>query len=182
MGEQAPAVRKLPGFALNLLGINRAYDAGDHLLVVTSVTAFETYRRYYYREIKALVVRPTGTSTTWNIMLTLLLAVIGAGVAALLYSRDAGETLAPAIVLGSFGLLLALMLLWNVLRGKTCRVYVQTRAGTELLAAPARLPAVYRLHAIVAPKIAAAQAGESARPPASEPPPAPAPAGEGAAA
>jgi hypothetical protein len=169
-----PPFRKLPGFVLNVLGVNRAWLATDHLLVSSSAAAFETYRRYYFREIKALVVRPTATGVLWNVLLGFLLALLGAAVAALLYARPPGKFPVAAAIFGAVWLLIAAALVFHVLRGKTCRVYVQTRAGIEPLASPARVPAAYKLHTALRPLIAAAQADEAPAP--AQPPPPPPPA------
>lgn len=172
-----PKLQKLPGFALNVLGVNRAWLAEDHLLVSSSAAAFETYRRYYFREIKAVVVRPTVTGIIWKIILGLLLTGVGiVAVTAWLYDRKRGAVPVGAMVSAGVWLVVAAVLTFQVIRGKTCRVYVQTRAGIERLAAPVRLPAAYKLLAALRPRIAEAQGTEvsaAVQPP--PPPPAVAP-------
>jgi hypothetical protein len=179
MAEPAlPILQRLPGFAFNVLGVDRAWLADDHLLVSRSAAAFESYRRYYFREIKALVVRPTATGVIWNIILGLLLALIGAAaVGAWVYARKRGHSPVAAMVLGGIWLLPAAALIFHVIRGKTCAVYVQTRAGIERLAAPARVPAAFKLQAALRARIAEAQGTEIPTP--AQPPPPPVPAAGG---
>src|SRR4051812_44141645 len=109
MPETAPLkLQKMPGFALNVLGVNRAWLTEDHLLVSSSAAAFETYRRYYFREIKALLVRPTATGIIWNVLLGLLLAGIGAGgVALFVYERKRGGFPVGAAISGGIWLVVA---------------------------------------------------------------------------
>jgi hypothetical protein len=167
-----PKLKKLPGFAFNVLGVNRAWLAGDHLLVSSSAAAFETYRRYYFREIKALVVRPTATGIVWNILLGLLLAGLGsAAVAMWMYARARGNFPIGTTIFGGIGLVVAAILILQIIRGQTCRVYVQTRAGIEQLAAPVRVPAAYKLHEALRTHVGLAQEGEAFAPARPPPPP-----------
>ena len=56
----------------------RLWLAADHLLAVDSTTASESYRRFYFRDIEAFVIRRTAGRQMWNWVL-LLLALVTAG-------------------------------------------------------------------------------------------------------
>jgi hypothetical protein len=166
--DPAPAnrYRKLPGVAANPLGRTRLWEGSDHLLVVTSVAAFETYRRFYFREIKALIVQRNRVGRVWNAVLGVLtgLCVAGAlGFSALTAHGRFGDFIAGVVIMFIFAALVAAVLIVNIARGPTCTVYVQSGAGVERLGAPARLRLAHRLRERIAPKIRAAQ-GASAEP------------------
>lgn len=161
MAETKKIYRKLPGGAASLLGRTRLWYAEDHLLQVNSVAAFESYRRYYFREIRALIVRPTVGGLVRNVIFGVLLVAFLLGGYAFWVARNGREFPVGVTVMGSFAGFFALLLIINLALGKTCRLFVQTKAGVEQLGAPRRLPAARRVREILAPKILTAQAEPS---------------------
>lgn len=132
----------------------RLWLGPDHLLAVDATTASEEYRRFYYRDIEAFVIRRTGGRAMVN---WVLLAVALISIGPLLYmwraQGSAGWAIA-AICLGSLWLLLALI---NTLRGAMCETKVRTAVQFEHLPSLGRLPAARKVLARLAPFISEAQ-------------------------
>ena len=57
MNSPAPPYRKLPGRGLGWAGFARLWIAEDHLLEVNSLLFTERYRRFFFKDISALVIR-----------------------------------------------------------------------------------------------------------------------------
>ena len=75
----APAIyKKLPGVGSGALARHRLWEGPDHLLVVTSWPSGEGYRRFFFRDIQAVVIRQTARRLGLNIAL-FLLALLTAG-------------------------------------------------------------------------------------------------------
>ena len=59
MSAPASAFQKLPGRGLGWTGRGCLWLAGDHLLEATSAVVMERYRRFFFGEIRAIIVRRT---------------------------------------------------------------------------------------------------------------------------
>jgi hypothetical protein len=46
--------------------------ARDHLLLISRTGYTETYKRFYFRDIQAVIIRKTATAFVWNIVLMIL--------------------------------------------------------------------------------------------------------------
>lgn len=57
------------------MGKNTLWAGPDHLLLVMSTGVSETYRRFYYRDIRYIVAGKTGRGKGINIFLMLLLSL-----------------------------------------------------------------------------------------------------------
>ncbi|HEX3870222.1 MAG TPA: hypothetical protein VHV77_07300 [Pirellulales bacterium] len=175
---QPPSTRyvKLPGGGLFALGFSRNWLADDHLLAVSSFLGVEHYKRYYFKDIEALVVRRTAGRLVWNIaffsaaiFLTLVVGSIFRSVHILQELDHSGPNRAAGIsfvMISSLVVAICLLLaLGNTLRGRTCAVYIQTSSGLERLTALLRIRAadlaISRLRRAVE---AAEAAAESAAP------------------
>jgi putative copper export protein len=147
------------------LGAVSSLWLGDgHLLQVSATLGVENYRRWYLREIQAVIVRRTRTRAIWNLIwgiLGCLAFAAAAGFAGLAAASAKNEGQIPLYVFagiaGSCAALFAALILWNSLLGPTCTVFVQTPAGLQPLAAPARLRAADGLLSVLAPLIEEAQ-------------------------
>ena len=165
MNSAAPDYRKLPGRGLGFGGLGRLWVAEDHVLEVESLLFHERYRRFFLKDIAAIVVRRSKARLYWNIAH----GVLGFGGAALAGGLWWGGTFVkeqePRVTLwvfagmiAPFALFFLLLFLINSLLGPTCRCHLQTTAaGWHPLAAPTRLRAVRRMLARLTPLIEAAQ-------------------------
>ena len=177
MKSAAPAYRKLPGRSIAFSGIGRLWLADDHVLEAESLLVHERYRRFFLKDVAAIVVRRTRARLWWNVAH----GVLGFGGAALAgglwWSGTFVKEQEPRVVLwifagmiAPFALFFLILFLINSLLGPTCRCHVQTTAaGSHALAAPTRLRAARRLLARVTPLIEAAQAARTTAAVAAEP-------------
>lgn len=125
----------------------------DHLLVVEVSNYQERYRRFYFRDLQAVIVQKTSVRLIFN-------AVAG-GIAALLLiiflrlligdAADSAMVVAPGVPL--VGLLIGLVV--NNLRGSTCTVHLRTAVQTQKLAGLSRRKHADRLLTELAPLTAA---------------------------
>jgi hypothetical protein len=121
----------------------------DHLLLVESSGFSETYRRFFYRDIQAVVICRTAKGLFTALVFGLLAAAFGAG--ALLAGGDA------AIPLGVFSgafLLIALILL---VQGPTCRCTLRTAVQTQELPSLHHLRTARKVLRRIRPLVEAAQ-------------------------
>ena len=160
MAQPPNSYVKLPGRGMRraVLAVSttrcRLWLGADHLLAVDSTTASEEYRRFYFRDIEAFVVRQTARRQVAN-WIFLFLALVSA--APLLYAwRTIASVgwLVGAVAAGAFWLILALV---NTLRGPTVETKVRTAVHLEQLPSLNRLPVARRVLARLAPLITAAQ-------------------------
>ncbi len=144
--------RKSSGF-VSLVGTTYSLMLGDdHLLQVESDRGFsEQYRRFYFRDIQAIILRKNSRFLVGNIILGASLGLLLAIAAAFLPSSFANGASSwnrllnePAefigvMLLGSFAVLIVILWLVHLLRGGTCICHIQTAVQTE------ELPSLYRI-------------------------------------
>ena len=123
--------------------------ARDHLLQVTSTGYTESYRRFYFHDIKAIGLMRSDRRLYWGLFWGGLgfLVLIAVGVAA-------GYGVALAWVGGSFGV----PLLWNFLLGPSCASVIMTGVQTERIPSLARRRKALKVLARIRPLIEEAQA------------------------
>lgn len=163
--SNAPAkYRKLKARGWNWSGRARLWLGDDHLLEVHSTSFTEHYRRYFLRDIRALVVARTRVALWWSIGAATVLLLCGGAAGGFYFfgaSRgDEAERIALWVFGGFFavGALVGLVaLLMQFAFGPSCACYIETTAGRRKLAAPSRLRTADRLLVELAPIIAAAQ-------------------------
>jgi len=123
----------------------------DHILQVRSTLVSEDYRRFYFRDIQAFVIRSTRRrsylSLTFAISLILLLTVFS-----LLYE---GNNLAGFAII--FTVIFGLPLLVNNLLGPTCEVSIRTAVQEEALPSLCRVRRARRVLGRIGPQIHAEQ-------------------------
>lgn len=125
--------------------------ADDHLLCVCTGYFRQTASRIDYCDIEAIVHRPTALFA-WTNALALVPCLVGTGLIALASP--------PWAIFGICLLLPCLVvLLVNLLLGRTCECRLQTRVGTRTLYALNRERYVRRALPMLVPRIEAAQAG-----------------------
>lgn len=140
------------GLGRGLITTHRLWLGKDHLLNIRRPIWSESYKRFYFRDIQAIVLSATQTGRVLNAMYGLF-AVIGCGLLLLLEPTAANTGLAPIVFIG-FGLALAVTaLVVNIMLGPTCRCVLYTDVQTEPLRALGRFRtarvALQRIQALV---------------------------------
>jgi hypothetical protein len=168
MNEEHAQYSKLPARAIGWAGPARLWLGPDHLLQVTSTTINERYRRFYLRDIEALLIRRTKVRLILNIILGSGAGVSGALGGMLWWLAATVEFDPAAVALRVFGTIGAatggvflLLLFVNTLLGATCACFIQTPGGLDRLAAPARIRSARKLLQRLSPIIEAAQSGSA---------------------
>jgi hypothetical protein len=161
MSASEAKYKKLRGRGASFLGVTQLWMAEDHLMAVTSVMGFEQYRRFFFQNIEALVMRRTAARLAWNVVLFLVMVLIagcGYAISETFATRDSKTTtgIVTACLIAPFLIAAAI----NSFLGPTCSFWVQTSGGLEPLGAPARLRAARKVVDRIAPEIARAQMAE----------------------
>jgi hypothetical protein len=141
--------KRLPGRSRQLFNASSLWDGKDHLLQVNSHGVTESYRRFFYRDIQALVICQTKGHIISTIVLGLLAAATGIPVAFL--------PVEVAVVFGFFAGVFLIAVLINVLRGPTCRATLRTAVQTQDLPSLNRVRTARKLLGLLQPRIMAAQ-------------------------
>lgn len=140
MSADRPTIyRKFSGSRGVLFGVHQLWAAEDHLLLVRANFGFERYQRFYFQDIEAFIMHPTGTQRGWIIANALIFAAF-AGLALLAVSGEptAGEKIGGLVLVG-IGALFLLFLIYHIVRGPTCASFLQMRTGLERLKVAGRL-------------------------------------------
>jgi hypothetical protein len=117
--------RRRPGIAVVAISSYSLWLGLDHLLLIESNGYSETYKRFYLRDIQAIIVRRTDARRTTNIVLGVLAGLL------LLIGLLIGE-MSATITFGVIALITCLTpLLINVLLGPTCLCQIRTAVQTE---------------------------------------------------
>lgn len=130
----------------------------DHLLAVESTGYSETYTRYYFKEIQAIVSRRNAWGKALNAIFG---SVVAISLSAAIGGYDNGFT-AGSVTACIFGGFFLLLLLWNLLSGPTCHCHIRTSIGIDDLPALGRTLRVKKVLDRLKPIIGRLQ-GEIAR-------------------
>jgi hypothetical protein len=133
----------------------RLWLAKDHLLSVDYQWYSEDYKRFYFRDIQAMIIRKTRTGRTINEVLTPLTCIVVALAVSL--SIASGFDDGFAIFWWIIGAVLLAFLVANIIMGPTCKCYMKTAVQTEELPSLRRLRRTRKVLARVRPLIVAAQ-------------------------
>ena len=125
----------------------------DHLLCVDSQLIAEDYKRFYYRDIQAIIVRLSNRRNIWSAVFGGL-AVLAAIIA--LVGLSVPEMVTVFIALGFVGLF-GLFILINAACGPTCVTHVRTAVQIEELPSLNRLRRTRAVMNRLRPMIAEAQ-------------------------
>ena len=130
----------------------------DHLLSAESNGYRETYKRFYFSDIQAIIVQHTKLRVIWNAILPTPLAGGCLGLLACLTSgaRNEGAIIAWLI----FIVVILLFLVINNILGTGCVCYLRTAVQIEQLPGLYRAPKARKVLSQIRPLIAAAQGGE----------------------
>lgn len=110
-------LKKLPGRIFSFFGVKRLWQGPDHLLWVEAFLWQEQYKRFYYKDIQAILLQRSEQHHIWTAVwgvLTLITGVIALALPGTPY------------VSGPLTVIFVLCLLVNVLLGPACTVYLQT--------------------------------------------------------
>ncbi len=160
--------RRLPGHARRFFSLGDAerqhlWLGSDHILNVRTHWATERHRRFRLDEIQAITMTGTERGRNINVILGLISAILTVMALYFIIGLPGGG---PAAVLGTSAAVFAavgtVLLVVNVLLGKTCVCRLYTAVQTEDLRALGRMRPARRFLEIVTPAIEAAQGEVSA--------------------
>lgn len=138
MAKKVKEYNKLPGYKKGfLIGKYTLWQGTDHLLHIFSRVGIEDYKRFYFDDIQAIMVRKTITGKVQNIILgCLMLLFLFPG-----FIFDGGWSVFYIVVVS----ILFLILLVNLLLGPTCDTRLVTAVQTEKLQSLHRLNKTFRV-------------------------------------
>jgi hypothetical protein len=94
----------------------------DHLLAVDSTGYSENYRRFYFKDIQAVITRKSARGKIWNVIWAVLTGLTALLVVILIKKP---YTLPPFVFGGALCVAFLAALLINVLRGPTCICHIR---------------------------------------------------------
>lgn len=159
MARAAKRYRKLAK-AGGLFAYYALWQGPDHLLSAETAMASENYRRFYYREIQAIIVQKTGMYHVYSFLFGL------PAVLALMVGTLGDTTPLPWLI---FSALAGLMAVINLLRGPTCVCHIRTAVQNVRVRALVRMRRLGKVLDQVTPLITDAQANLPAAPATSSP-------------
>ena len=161
MGDRRLVYERLsrPHFGLN--GTASLWLGSDHLIQVSNTFGWERYRRWFFRDIQAVIARRNSSRFIWNVVVGMGGLFIGLGATVLIItSATSGDRIPLLVIAAILGVIAAGFLavaLVNTLLGPTCTVFVVTPRGMEKLAGPGRLVVFERIVERVRPLAEQAQ-------------------------
>jgi len=138
MAKKVKEYNKLPGSKKGFfIGKYTLWQGADHLLHIFSRVGIEDYKRFYFDDIQAIIVRKTITGKVQNIILgcLMLLFLFPA------FIFEGGWSVFYIAVVS----ILFLILLVNLLLGPTCDTRLMTAVQTEKLQSLHRLNKTFRV-------------------------------------
>ncbi len=138
------------GFAIIKSSRTSLWLGTDHLLCVDSTGYTENYKRFYFRDIQAIIIRQTEAWKIWGLAFASICALFGLFT---LLSSD----MTARIVLGCVAAIFFIGLLFAVVPGPSATCHLRTAVQTELLGSANRLRRARRVLERLRPLIAQAQ-------------------------
>ena len=152
--QPKPSYQKLPGrmplVRAGDYGRKKLYLGETELLQVETIFFVENYKRFAYGDIQFLLLRQTAR----GLILSIVLGVLAMGFGLAIWSTDAQ---AGKIIWGIFAGIFVLLLLFNLVRGATCKCHLQTAVGPYSLPSLSRMRPARRALALIGERVAAAQ-------------------------
>lgn len=155
MKSPSSRYRRLTPDRRGLLRRSSLWLGDDHLLAVTATGYTEEYRRYRFGEIQGIVTLRS-RRREW---LAALFAVPLLAAASGFWAAASSGEMVGASVAGVFALLFLSLSVVNLLRGPSCRTWIQTSVSLDELPSLARTARVADLLETIGPRIASAQGG-----------------------
>ncbi len=141
--------RRLPGRGATLTYYAILYQAEDHLLQAANTGYTETYKRFYFRDIQAIIIRKTNWSLVWSLIWLLPALVLAS------FALNTKGAIAPVLWFWTGAFLLVLVI--HLALGPTCVCHIQTAVQTEKLPSLKRLRKAQGFLHQIKPHIEAAQ-------------------------
>src|ERR1051326_3113083 len=160
--------RRLPGRGVGLSSYHRLWLGPDHVLSVRATGYSEEYKRFYFRDVQAIILRGSVAWKNWNLALLTVAGLLG------FVSAMTSGGVGLAVWLGLACLFVALLLI-NLARGPTCVCHILTAVQMERLPALGRIRVARRVMERLRPMIEQAQ-GDAAPAGSAAPSPGPSPA------
>ena len=142
-----PTYQRLPGVAATLTHYYSLYLGPTYLLQVASTGWSERYRRFYFQDIRAIVLRRTNAAGAVNAVLAGL---------ALPFLALALFNVAPLPML-ILAITCAVPLIYSLLAGPSCVCHIYTSVQVERLPSLRRLRVAHRALSQLRPRIEQAQ-------------------------
>lgn len=139
-------------------GLSSLWLGPDHILCVNSNGYIETYKRFYFRDIQAIIIQRTGRRLVWNGILAVPFLGFFIGLLACLSSLSEDET--GAIVCAVILAIILLFFALNFILGTGCVCHLRTAVQIQRLPSVRRVPNAKHILETIRPLIAAAQGGE----------------------
>jgi hypothetical protein len=155
MLKHDPNYRRLKLGGRGFLGSSSYWLARDHLLVVEVANYTERYRRFYFRDLQAVIIQQSNYRFLVNVIVGLLAILILVGF--LLAMSSGGMNATALMILAVIELTPLTLLLINQLRGPTCSVHLRTAVQTQKLANLTRWAKADQLVAELTPLVQSAQ-------------------------
>ena len=130
MGRKTRTYHKLAGSGLSLILKHSLWQGADHLLWVEGGFVQEHYRRFYFKDIQAVVLHPTRRQTLWALVWSLFVLLF---TAIMLFNPG------PAYFSGVMAFLGVIALVINWRMGTGCEVFLQTAVQLEKLSTLVRI-------------------------------------------
>lgn len=124
MARKSKMYRKLSGSGFSLMLTRSLWQGPDHLLWVEGSLAQEQYKRFYFADIQALVMRRTHRRTLWAIVWGAFFLLFGA-----IAQFGSGTNYASIVIAALF----LVILVFHWLLGPGCEVFLQTAVQMEKL-------------------------------------------------
>lgn len=137
--------KKFGGRIGNLTSNSFIWLAGDHMLVCEDSQFIEKYKRFYFKDIQALIVKRTINSLITSIVLFILTA----GSLWFLAHARKGWNIFWEILAG----IEFFILMVNIVKGQSCLTYIQTAVQKERLKGIKRVKRVEKLLKSIGPLI-----------------------------
>lgn len=150
MARQPKLYTRLPGRGTAGFQHSRLWLGSDHLLLVSSSTIGERYKRFYFADIQAILLRKTAHLMIWSIVWALLAASFG-------LLAIASEEVPARATFATFAAIFGIAFLLHLTRGPTSQCHVRTAVQTEELPSLRRLRTARKVLAQLRPRIEAAQ-------------------------
>ena len=150
-------------FALAVRSRSALWLGPDHVLSIESDNFRESYKRFYFRDIQAILVQKTNRFRTWNIILGLFIAISLIFALAFLPASMPNFSNAASggvVIFGVLAVFTAPILLVHLIRGPTCKSFLRTAVQIEELPSLRRIKTTRRVLGTLHPLIVAAQGGE----------------------
>ena len=155
MLRRDPKFRALKVGGHGLLGSASYWLGPDHLLIVNASSYVESYRRFFFNDIQAIICQQTGKAKGWSVALAACSVVsLSLALASYVQARDAYFLIGCCLLVF---LISAILLLINAARGPSCVAYITTAVQTTPLPYVGRWRRAQKLLNELKPRVEASQ-------------------------